>query len=279
VQWLCINIAAIGSGFLGGWICTDRSPEGALRLAAIISAVPPLVVAAMTWWAVRERRTQINLPQLRETAGGFVAAFKSGRLWAVAGFLILINLDPALLTPWYKHLEENLKLDETFFGTMDGVQSIGMTVGSAIFLLTMTGRLSMRTSIAIGLIANAVLTLPYFFVTGKVSVLVASGLWGVGYMLASLSTLSLAALACPKRAEGFVFAAMMSLVNLARQYSDKAGGSLYVNYVQRDIRPLIGMTIGLTLLGLIIVWFLPTTRDSVGKEAGSGDLPPDPQRP
>lgn len=260
VQWLCINVAGIGAGFLGGWICGNRSPDGALRLACLISAIPPVVVAALTWWAVRERRSAMNLPQLKATAGGFLAAFTSGRLWAVAGFLILINLNPGLTTPMYTHLEENLKLDESFLGNMDAVGSIGMAVGSLIFLLFMTRHFSTRTSIAIGLVAASVAAVPYFFVYDKTSTVFAYAAYGVGYMIASLATLSLAAEACPKRAEGFVFAGLMSLINLAVQYSDNVGSKLYVGYYQRHIAPLIGWSIALTAAGLLILPFLPTRR-------------------
>jgi MFS family permease len=260
VQWLCINIAGIGAGFLGGWICGNRTPDGAIRLACLISAIPPIVVAAMTWWAVRERRVPMNLPQLKSTAGGFIAAFTSGRLWAVAGFLILINLNPGLITPLYTHLEENLKLDESFLGNLDAYQSIGMSVGSAIFLLFMTRRFSTRTCIAIGLVTLSACAVPYFFVYDKTSTSWAYGVYGVGYMIASLATLSLAAEACPKRAEGFVFAGLMSLINVSVQYSDWVGSKLYVGHYQRHIAPLIGWSIALTAAGLLIVPFLPTAR-------------------
>jgi MFS family permease len=260
VQWLCINVAGIGAGFLGGWICGHRSPDGALRLACLVSAIPPIVVAAMTWWAVRERRVPMNLPQLKSTAGGLLAAFTSGRLWAVAGFLILINLNPGLITPLYTHLEENLKMDESFLGNLDAYGSIGMAVGSAIFLLFMTHRFTTRTSITIGLFALSASAVPYFFVYDKTSTIFAYAVYGVGYMVASLATLSLAAEACPKRAEGFVFAGLMSLINVAVQYSDWVGSTLYVGYYQRDIKPLIGWSIALTAAGLLILPFLPTVR-------------------
>jgi hypothetical protein len=225
-----------------------------------VSAIPPIVVAAMTWWAVRERRVPMNLPQLKSTAGGLLAAFTSGRLWAVAGFLILINLNPGLTTPLYTHLEENLKLEESFLGNLDAIGSIGMSVGSAIFLLFMTRRFSTRTCIAIGLVALSACAVPYFFVYDKLSTSFAYGVYGVGYMIASLATLSLAAEACPRRAEGFVFAGLMSLINVAVQYSDWMGSKLYVGHYQRHIAPLIGWSIGLTAAGLLIVPFLPTGR-------------------
>ena len=46
-------------------------------------------------------------------------------------------------------------------------------------------------------------------------------------MVANVATLSLAAAVCPTRAEGFTFAALMSVINLASPLSDTIGAVLY----------------------------------------------------
>jgi MFS family permease len=258
VQWLCINVAGIGSGLLAMWVCAKFSPLGALRWAAVISAMLPLVVAVMTWWAVREPRSTLNLPQLKSTAGGLLAAFLSVRLWLVAAFLALTVFNPGIQSPMYDHVIQRLGVDESFNSLLDTVQSIGMTVGSAIFLGFMTRRFSTRTSIAIGLLAAAAGSVPFFFIRDKTSAYTAYATFGCGYMLATLATLSLAAEACPRRAEGFVFAALMSLSNLSMNYSDKLGSRLYEGYYGHNINPLIGWSILFTLSGLVMLPFLPT---------------------
>ena len=50
---------------------------------------------------------------------------------------------------------------------------------------------------------------------------------GVAGMIAFVATLSLAADYCPKRAEGFAFAALMSLLNLSSALSNNIGSLLY----------------------------------------------------
>jgi hypothetical protein len=79
----------------------------------------------MTFWCVRERKSKINLPELRASAAGFAAAFRSPRLWAVAGFLAVINLNPGMVTPRYSHLKEHVGLDESFLAVTDAYTSIG----------------------------------------------------------------------------------------------------------------------------------------------------------
>ena len=58
----------------------------------------------------------------------------------------------------------------------------------------------------------------------------------------------------------WALAVLISLINVAVQYSDWVGSKLYVGYYQRHIAPLIGWSIGLTAAGLLIVPFLPTAR-------------------
>jgi MFS family permease len=279
VQWLCINVASIGSGLLSMWIVAKWKPTEALRIAALIAATLPLVVAAMTWWAVRERRSKLNLPELKSSAAGLAAAFKSPRLWAVAGFIALTVFNPGLQTPMYDHIMKKLGVDESFNSIVDTAGAIGWTVASALFLAFMTGRFSTRTTIAIGLLTLAAGTVPYYFIQGKASALVASFTFAFGYMIASLATLSLAAEACPKRAEGFVFASLMSISNLSMNYSDKLGSRLYEGYLRHNIYPLITLSIGITLGALLILPFLPTKPVDAPTGHGFPVLPPRPEPP
>jgi MFS family permease len=265
VQWFCISVAGIGSGFLGSWICAAYDPPGALRIAALVSAILPMVVAIMTLWCVQERKSRINLPELKASAAGFAAALRSPRLWAVAGFLIVINLNPGMVTAMYTHLKENVYLDESFLAVMDAYSSIGYAVGALLFLLFLTRRLPTQVSIAIGLLAFAVSSLPYYFITNKTSAIAAAVSYGIGYMMANLAALSLAAEACPRRSEGFVFAGLMAINNIAMKSGDRLGSQLYVGPLNRHIAPLITLSIGLTLLGLVILPLLPKAKEETGQ--------------
>ena len=274
VQWLCINVAGIGSGLAAMWIVGAYAPRDALRVAAVICAALPIVVAGMTWWAVREARSGLNLPQLRATAGGLLAALASLRLWLVLLFLTLTVFNPGVVTPMYDHVMRRLGVDESFNSLMDTASSIGMTVGSALFLGVMARRFSTRTLIGIGLLSAAAGMVPFFFITSKGAAWAAYLTYGCGYMLGTLASLSLAAEACPRRAEGFVFAAMMSLSNLSANYADKLGSRLYEGYFARDVHPLIGWSIAFTLAGLVLVPFLPRRPVDVERAGRGSELPP-----
>ena len=67
------------------------------------------------------------------------------------------------------------------------------------------------------------------------------------------STLSLAADFCPKRAEGFAFAALMSVLNLSSALSNNLGSFLYEHAFHNQLAPLIIVSAGSTALILVFV--------------------------
>src|SRR6202011_2151709 len=80
-QWLWFNIAAVVAGVAGGQLVQRLSPAGALHAAALVIAVAPIALIWGTWALVDEKKTSINLPELKNTFRGLVAAFRSRRLW------------------------------------------------------------------------------------------------------------------------------------------------------------------------------------------------------
>jgi hypothetical protein len=58
-------------------------------------------------------------------------------------------------------------------------------------------------------------------------------------MIANIATLTLAAEHCPERSEGFAFAALMSVINLATPLADTIGAFLYEHVFHQGLTPLI----------------------------------------
>ena len=71
-------------------------------------------------------------------------------------------------------------------------------------------------------------------------------------MIAMIATMSLAAESCPEGAEGFAFAAMMSIVNLTGPLSDTSGSALYEHVFHQHLAPLIVVSAAATA----VVFFL-----------------------
>jgi MFS family permease len=257
VQWICISAAGIGSAWAGGVLCEHFAPDRALGVAALISAGVVATVAVVAWVLVREPRARMDLPQLAATAAGIGAAFTSPRLWMVVLFLALAHFNPGMVTPLYIHFTETMRFSQEMAGRMDAVVSFGYVVGAGIFTALVAPRLSTRGGLTVGLLAFAAGTLSYLMLRGPMTATVSSFLYGTGYMLCSLALLSLAAEACPKRAEGFTFAALMSAINFSMQGADYVGGYLYDHVTKKAFWPLPILSAAITLLAVAIVPLLP----------------------
>jgi MFS family permease len=72
-------------------------------------------------------------------------------------------------------------------------------------------------------------------------------------MLATVATLTLAADYCPPRAEGFAFAVLMSIINLATSAADNVGSFLYTHLFDHNVRPLILISAAFTAFAFVLV--------------------------
>jgi len=112
----------------------------------------------------------------------------------------------------------------------------------------------------LSLIAGVVTTLAYLGLSGPVSAIAIYFAGGVAAMLANIATLGLAAAVCPKGAEGFAFAALMSTINLATPLSDTIGAVLYEHVFGGRLMPLLLVSAAFTGFVLLLVPFVEARR-------------------
>ena len=72
-------------------------------------------------------------------------------------------------------------------------------------------------------------------------------------MLATVATVTLAADFCPPRAEGFAFAILMSIINLATSLADNVGSFLYTHVFEHRLWPLILISAAFTAFAFVLV--------------------------
>ena len=87
----------------------------------------------------------------------------------------------------------------------------------------------------------------------ETSAIVVYFLNGVAGMIANIATLTLAADHCPTRSEGFAFAALMSVINLATPLSDTIGAFLYQHVFGGRLAPLIVVSAAFTAFVFALV--------------------------
>ena len=76
---------------------------------------------------------------------------------------------------------------------------------------------------------------------------------GVAGMIANIATLALAADHCPPRSEGFTFAALMSVINIATPLHDTIGAYLYEHLFHESLAPLIVVSAAFTAMIFLLV--------------------------
>jgi MFS family permease len=182
---------------------------------------------------------------------------KSKTLWLVAGFLAFWNFSPGFGTPLYYYMVNQLHFSQMFIGTLGMWGSIGSAAGAAMFMFWLHGRLDLKKLIYLSVVFGVFCHASFVLLAGETSAIVLSLLTAIAGQIASLTMLTLAANACPDDAEGFSYAALMSVFNLAAQGSAVIGSWMYVNTFHESLNPLIWVSAAFTALCFFLVPLLP----------------------
>lgn len=243
VQWFWFKVAAIMTALGGGYLASLFEPATALHIAATITMLAPLTVIVASYLVVREERAEVSLKQFRETTKSLIEALKSPTLRIAAAFLALWCFSPAFGTPLYYHMVDNLGFDQRFIGQLNALTAVGGVAGAYIFLRffadkTVVFRAVFSISAACaGVLAYLALAQPS---ANAASIAIPLNLFvGMVAQIGALTIFSMAAGACPPKAEGFAFAALMSLYNGSEQLSAVIGARLYQHVFERQLEPLL----------------------------------------
>jgi MFS family permease len=251
-QWLWFNIAAMAAALIGGELVQHLSPAGALHGAAAIIAVTPLAVIVASWFLVPERKAKTDMAGMRGTLAGLKASFRRRELWLVAVFIFLYSFSPGLTTPLYFTMTDRLQFSQSYIGILTSILCAGWVVAALLYrrlFQDMTLRSLLNLSIALG----TVTTVAFVFLSGETSAAVIYFCYGFATMLATVAPLTLAADFCPPRAEGFAFAVLMSISNLANTLADNIGSFLFTHLFDHNLRPLVLISAAFTAFAFVLV--------------------------
>ena len=251
-QWLWFNIAALASGFIGGQLVERLSPAVALHAAAAIIAVAPLAVVMTGWFLISEPKSRIDLPEMRKTFSSLLVAFTLRELWFVGAFLFLYYLSPGLGTPLYYHMTDELSFSQEYIGILGSISSAGWITGALLYRRFLKG-ITAKTLLNLSILFGTLTTAAFLLLWNEAAAAVINFFSGFAGMIAFVATLSLAADYCPQRAEGFAFAALMSITNFSGALSDNIGSFLYEHLFDRHLEPLILVSAAFTALAFAFV--------------------------
>jgi MFS family permease len=251
-QWLWFNIAIMASAFAGGALVQFLSPALALQAAAGVAAVAPIAVVVGTVLLLEEARTRVNRTEVRRTLQGTFAALKSTRLYLVAAFLFLYSFAPGFGTPLYYYMTDSLAFSQAYIGVLGSIASAGWIAGAVahrLYLRRMSAKALLYLSIVLGTLSAA----SFLLLTDEITAAIVNFANGAALMIATIATLTLAARFCPSRAEGFAFAGLMSVMNLAELVANNVGAFLYEHVFDSRLGPLIVVSAATTAFAFVLV--------------------------
>jgi MFS family permease len=251
-QWLWFYIAIMASSFVGGELVERLSALSALQAAAGVVAVAPVAAVFATIFLLTERRSAASRAEMRLTFQSIVAALRSAKLYIVALFLFLYSFAPGFGTPLYFFMTDELRFSQAYIGVLGSIASAGWIAGALLhrwLLQKMSSKALLYLSIALGTLSAA----SFLLLTDEISAAVVNFANGVALMIATIASLTLAADYCPRRAEGFAFAGLMSIMNLADLLSSNVGAFLYERVFNNQLGPLIVVSAATTALAAVLV--------------------------
>jgi predicted MFS family arabinose efflux permease len=251
-QWLWYNIAAMVAAIVGGELVQHLEPATALHSAAAIVACAPLLVIFGTIFLISEKKAPMNVQGMKHTLEGLSSAFRRRHLWIIAAFIFLYYFSPGLSTPLYFIMTDNLKFSQAYIGVLGSLAGAGWVVGAYFYrrhFKQLTLKKLLNVSIAIGTLAS----LAFLFLWNEPAAAIISFCSGFAAMLATVATLTLAADYCPRRAEGFAFAILMSIINLATALADNLGSYLFTHVFHGKLAPLVVLSAAFTAFAFVLV--------------------------
>ena len=259
-QWFWFKIAAVLTALTGGFLAANFKPSTALHIAATITMLAPIAVLTASYFLIQEKRSRIDLVQMKETTQGMWDAVRSPRLQLAAVFLVLWCFSPGFGAPLYFHMVDTLHFDQQFIGQLSAFTAIGGVVGAWFFGHVLSKKsVAMQANVAIAAAVTAVLAYLLLAQPSAYAQTIAAPLnvtVGMLNQIGALMIFSVAARACPPGAEGFTFAVMMSIYNGTEQLSSVIGSQLYEHVFHHEFAPLLWVAAASLAACFLLVPFL-----------------------
>ena len=251
-QWLWFNIATVFASLAGGLLIEWLTPLSAVHAAAALAGLAPAMVIAASFMLVDEERSGVSIAGLQRSFSGLTAAFRSRHLWVIAFFLLFYYFSPGIDTPLYFYMTDTLKFSQQFIGVLGSIQAVGWILGALLYG-TFLQHLPLKTLLNLSILTGVVATLAFLALSGMATAIAANFCYGAASMLTAVASLGLAANYCPKRSEGFAFAALMSVTNVSGSLADNVGSFLFEHVFRNELYPLILVAAAFTAVNFVLV--------------------------
>ena len=193
-----------------------------------------------------------GVTRLRKGGDHTLAALKSRHLWVIAGFLLFYYFSPGIDTPLYFYMTDRLKFSQPFIGALGSIQAVGW-IAAAFFYSAILQHLALKKLLNLSILTGVLATLAFVLLSGMATAIAANFCYGAASMITAVASLGLAADYCPKRSEGFAFAALIAVVDLSGSLADNVGSFLFEHVFHNEISPLILVAAAFTAVNFLLV--------------------------
>lgn len=247
VQWGAISIASLITGVVGGIIAKYLDYRVAYLLVVVF--ILGILVYMLKFYKEKKRIEKINIKSFI----GIKKAVKSKQLWLAMAFLFCLWFSPSFGTALMFKMRDVLIFDKIFIGLLSTTGSAFGIIGAIVYW-KVCKKLNLKVLLYCTTIFAGITTFCYLYYPNWQIALTYAVIFGVFGMISHLVILDYAARITPKEAEGFAFAGICSVLNLAGMGSRALGGYLY---------PRIGLDWLIVISGiftLICITFIPHLR-------------------
>ncbi len=262
-QWLFFNVAAVITSFFGGWLSQHMGPTSGFHTAAMIVAIAPLSVMVGSFIFIHEKRTKLDKAELLAHLKDLKEALKTRSLWIAAGFLFMFNFAPGFGTPLYYYMSNHLHFSQQLIGNLGALGAAGSIIGAFVYRY-LAKHISLKGLLIIAIVGGTIGQLGYVFLYNEQIAIWLAVINGVLAMITLVSSLTLAANMCPDGSEGFFYALLMAVNDLAGQASTNIGAQLYVHVFHSHLNPLIIVSAAFTLFAIVLMPFLKLDKSHRG---------------
>jgi len=231
-------------------------------------AAAPFAAIFGAAFLIDEAPSRLDLAELGKTFRGLLSTFVQREFWIIGLFLFLYYLNPGFGLPLYYYMTDTLKFSQDYIGVLGAINSAGWVVGAVLYK-KLRGRTTSKGLLNFSILIGTATTAAFLLLAGETSAAIINFASGTAGMVAFVATLALAADYCPKRAEGFAFALLMSLLNLSSAFSNNIGAFLYEHTFHNRLSPLILVSAASTAVIFLLVPLLRLGDKRTGAPARS----------
>ena len=223
----------------------------ALQVAAAIAAIAPIAVVLASLFLLDERKVGASAQDaahLSKPRGGIEVGEALPRRPVPVPLFLRARLRHAALL---LH-DRRAQFSQSYIGILGAIASAGWIAGALVHRLLLRG-MSSKALLYLSIVLGTLSAASFLLLADPVTAAIVNFANGVAMMIATIASLTLAADYCPKRAEGFAFAGLMSIMNLAELCSNTVGAYLYDHVFDARLGPLIIVSAASTALALVLV--------------------------